>query len=36
MENDMKLSNSPGRKMARQLAAKEGGSSKFYANDPRV
>ena len=32
----MKISNAPGRKMARQIAAKEGGSRRFYANDARV
>ena len=32
----MKISNAPGRKMARQIAAKEGGSQRFYATDARV
>ena len=33
---NMKISNAPGRKMARQIAAKEGGSQRFYATDARV
>jgi hypothetical protein len=32
----MKISNAPGRKIARQIAAKEGGSQRFYATDARV
>ena len=32
----MKISNAPGQKMARQIAAKEGGSQRFYAADARV
>lgn len=32
----MKLRNAPARKLARQIAAVEGGSCRFYKNDVRV